>query len=330
MGRYIIFGAGAVGCLIGGRLCLAGHDVVLIARGAHREALARDGLRLNTPTQEHVIQIPTVGDIDDISLLDTDVVVLTMKTQDSAGALNKLAAAAPPGISVVCAQNGVESERLALRLFEKVYGAYVFVFAAIIRAGVVHGYSAPCLGIVDFGRYPHGQDTTSACLAIDFTAAGFQSLARPDVMSWKRGKLLINVGNVIHAACPSSENLDDVLQEAREEAERCFGAAHLDFIRVDEVMSRGMEALSLQAVEGQPFPGGSTAQGLERGSTSSEVDYLNGEITLLGRSLGFATPVNSALQQFMREMIKRATKPGSVSSNELHEILASNISRPTR
>ena len=48
--RYIIVGAGAVGGAIGGRLAEAGHDVVLVARGAQYEALRTGGLRLTTPT----------------------------------------------------------------------------------------------------------------------------------------------------------------------------------------------------------------------------------------------------------------------------------------
>lgn len=47
--RYIIVGAGAVGGAIGGRLAEAGHDVVLVARGAQYEALRTGGLRLTTP-----------------------------------------------------------------------------------------------------------------------------------------------------------------------------------------------------------------------------------------------------------------------------------------
>ena len=48
--RYIIIGAGAVGGTIGGCLALAGHEVVLTARGAHLDALRRHGLRLSTPS----------------------------------------------------------------------------------------------------------------------------------------------------------------------------------------------------------------------------------------------------------------------------------------
>jgi hypothetical protein len=47
--RYVIYGAGAIGGVIGGKLFQAGHEVVLIARGAHYDAVAARGLRLETP-----------------------------------------------------------------------------------------------------------------------------------------------------------------------------------------------------------------------------------------------------------------------------------------
>jgi 2-dehydropantoate 2-reductase len=321
MARYIIYGAGGVGGLIGGRLHLAGHEVALVARGAHRAAIARSGLRLRTPAADDLIRLPIVETVSELEIGAEDVVILAMKTQDSAKALRELAAIAPAGISVVCAQNGVESERLALRLFEHVYGAYVFVFAAITEPGVVAGYSHPCHGVIDVGRYPAGTDARAAGLAADLTAAGFASEARVDIMAWKRGKLLINSGNVIQAACPPTRELDDVIEAARREGERCFQAAELPFVRADQVLAKGQELLALQTVAGRPFPGGSTAQGLARGSPDSEIDYLNGEIVLLGRTFGVPTPVNAFLQRLMRELLAPRAAGGSIAPAELRRRL---------
>ena len=60
--RYIVIGAGAVGGTIGGCLFEAGHDVVLVARGAHLDALRVHGLRLATPMGTHTLRIPAVPD----------------------------------------------------------------------------------------------------------------------------------------------------------------------------------------------------------------------------------------------------------------------------
>ena len=48
MARYVIYGAGAIGGVVGARLHQSGHEVVLIARGAHLEAIQTHGLTLTT------------------------------------------------------------------------------------------------------------------------------------------------------------------------------------------------------------------------------------------------------------------------------------------
>ena len=124
--RFVVYGAGAVGGVIGARLHQGGHDVALIARGSHLEAIRERGLRLDTPDGSAVLELPVAGHPAELDLGDDDVVLLAMKTQDTAAALTALAGCAP-GVPVVCVQNGVENERLALRAFERVYGVVVML-----------------------------------------------------------------------------------------------------------------------------------------------------------------------------------------------------------
>src|SRR4051812_8123236 len=81
LSRYIIFGAGAVGGLIGARLVPPGHDVTLVARGANRQSLADHGLHLRTADGEDIVPVPVVGSISELKLASQDVVILAMKTQ---------------------------------------------------------------------------------------------------------------------------------------------------------------------------------------------------------------------------------------------------------
>jgi 2-dehydropantoate 2-reductase len=84
--RYIIIGAGAVGGTIGGRLFQNGHDVLLVARGAHYEALRDGGLRLITPDGEATLPIPATD--RPVRPRDGDVLVVATTTQDTASALD--------------------------------------------------------------------------------------------------------------------------------------------------------------------------------------------------------------------------------------------------
>jgi 2-dehydropantoate 2-reductase len=322
MGRYIIHGAGGVGGLLGARLSLTGHEVVLIARGAHRAALAERGLTFRTPAGEQVLRLATAGSAAELSIGAADTVVLAMKTQDSAGALRELAGIAPRATAIVCAQNGLESERLALRLFDNVYGAGVFVYAAVTAPGVVACYSHPGFGVIDLGRYPEGLDARAEALAGDLSQAGFAAEARADVMAWKRGKLLINTGNAVQAAAGVGPALEPVIRAAREEGERVFAAAGLPFVPAAEILARGQALAAPQTVDGQSFPGGSTLQGMARGAADSEVDYLNGEIALIARAAGEPAPVNAFLQRLMRERVAARAAPASMPAEDLLARLA--------
>jgi 2-dehydropantoate 2-reductase len=316
MARYIILGAGAVGGLIGAQLHRSGQDVTLVARGANLQALVESGLRLRTPDSDTVVKVPAVGKVGELSLAADDVVIMAMKTQDCAAALDELAAVAPPGIAVACALNGLESERMALRLFDTVYGIHDYVFAVMLRPGEVEAYNGPAFGIFDIGRYPSGSDDRAEAIAGDLRNAGFDSVTQPDIMRWKRGKLIANTGNAIGAACAAPAELQDVMAGARQEAEACYRAAGLAYADWPELMERGKQ-LESRKIDGKSFFGGSTAQSLARGTPSTEVDYLSGEIALLGRVHGVPTPINAGLQRIVRALARERSQPGALSPDEV-------------
>ena len=136
--------------------------------------------------------------MDDLVLRGGDVLVLATKVQDAAGLLARLDA--PSDMPVVCAQNGVAGERIALRRFERVYGVCVMLPASHLEPGRVVAAGAPRPGSLDVGRYPAAPiDETAEAVAADLRGSGFLSTAREDVMPWKRAKLLRNVGNAVEA-----------------------------------------------------------------------------------------------------------------------------------
>src|ERR1700733_8516559 len=106
--RYVIYGAGAIGGVVGARLHQAGHEVALIARGAHLEEIQRSGLTLETPSERSVLQIPAAGDPAELAVGAAgtdDVILLATKSQDTAGALDALQRAGAWDVPIVCLQN---------------------------------------------------------------------------------------------------------------------------------------------------------------------------------------------------------------------------------
>ncbi len=204
--RYIIIGAGAVGGTIGGRLALAGHEVVLTARGAHLAALRAHGLRLGTPRGTDLVRVPTIGEPDEVGLEADDVLVLATKSQDSVAALDRWAARPVAGggtassdLPVICAQNGVANERFALRRFCRVYGMCVWLQATHVAPGEITAHGKPMAGLLWAGRYPDGTDKTIERIAADLAASRFLVPVSEDVMRWKYRKLLGTLGNAIEA-----------------------------------------------------------------------------------------------------------------------------------
>jgi 2-dehydropantoate 2-reductase len=322
--RYIIIGAGAVGGSIGGKLFGQGHEVVLVARGKHYDALRTDGLRLATPEGTFTVGVPVVDGPHALEARDDDVLVLATKTQDSAAALDAWAAR-PTSAPVVCAQNGVENERLALRGFRDVYGMCVRTPATYLEPGLIAVAGSPRPGVLHLGRYPGGVDDTARRIAADLESAGYLAPVVPDVMRWKYGKLVgINLKNAVEAITGpiTSEDAREVARLAAEEGEAALRAAGIDFTgAADHAEYQGK--FTAAPVEGTDRAGGSTWQSLARSAGSIEVDYLNGEVVLLGRTHGVPTPVNVILQRIANEFARERSAPGELSAAELREFAES-------
>jgi len=315
--RFVVYGAGAIGGVIGGRLAQSGHEVALIARGAHREAIARAGLRLHTPDGSSVLRLPIVGDPGELDWGADDVVLLTTKSQDSVTALERLEAAAGAEVAVACVQNGVANEREALRRFARTYSVCVQLPAAHLEPGVVVAFSAPLAGSLDIGRHPAGVDELAREIAAAFSASGFESAPRADIARWKYAKLLRNTQNAVRALCGPAPAGDELERRAREEAEAVLDAAAIDYVPAADYDARHERIVTVRPVEGQARTLGSSWQSLARGAGSIEADHLNGEIVLEGRLHGVPAPVNELLRLAANDAARRGAPPGSVSEQEL-------------
>jgi 2-dehydropantoate 2-reductase len=321
--RYLIIGAGAVGGTIGGRLFDAGHDVVLVARGAHAEALRERGLRLELPDRDLELPVPVVTSPRELAPRPDDVLVLAVKTQDTAAALDGWAVRGA-GLPVVCAQNGVENERLALRRFRDVYGMCVWLPSQYLEPGVVRAPCAPLTGILHLGCFPAGSDEVTGRIAADLERSGFAAPVTDDVMAWKYAKLLANLPNAVEAVCGPGDAPPgpELAAAARAEGEAVLDAAGIAYVGTREQARVRGDRVRPQPVKGEERGGGSTWQSLVRGTGSIETDYLNGEIVLLGRTAGVPTPVNEALQRTAAAFAREHRRPGELADAERAELAA--------
>jgi 2-dehydropantoate 2-reductase len=315
--RFVIHGAGGIGGVIAARLRQSGYDVVAIARGAHLEVWRKDGLRLQTPDEDVVLDVPVVGHPSELAFDGDDVVLLAMKGQDTVAALADL----PSGLPIVCVQNGVANEREALRRFEDVYGVCVMMPTAFVEPGVVQAQSSPLTGLLDIGRYPEGIDDTAEAVAAALTASTFESVPRPDIMRWKHTKLLMNLGNAVQALCQPG-GTKELLELVRTEGVAALTAAGIPFASEEEDADRRRDKLHMRPIEGSMRGGGSTWQSFARGTGSIETDFLNGEIVLLGRLHDVPTPANALVQRLANAAAAERRPPGSMTAAEVLALLS--------
>lgn len=316
--RFVVIGAGAIGGVVGARLTQAGRDVVLIARGPHYEAIAAVGLTLETPRERVTLRIPVVPEPDAVDFADEDVVLLATKSQDTISALESLRNAAPVDTPVVCLQNGVENERVALRIFSDVYGAVVMAPTAHLAPGVVQAYGAALTGQLDVGRYPSGVDDRCRGLCDALRDARFASEPRSDIMRLKHAKLIGNLANAVQAICGDDPGADALIERVREEGRAVLSAAGIAFDDENVTDLRGRwESWEVGEIAGSARAGGSTWQSVVRGAGSVETDYLNGEIVLQGRMLGVPTPVNELLQSLAQQTVRERRRPGWLSADDV-------------
>lgn len=345
MTRYIIIGAGAVGVSVAAELQAAGRDVVLVARGAQLAMLRAGSVRYIRPEGTRRLDVPAVSGPAELTLTADDVLVLATKTQDADGALaewawqpvgqpggSPLDAAQPDDVThsaasalpVVTVQNGLDTERAAIRRFAAVFGGVIWIPASYLTPGEVASAGSPAPGVIWLGPHPDGPadlDPRLATIASDLRAAGFEVLLVDDLSRWKAAKLLSAVTFVLDALYQPSELRARAARLLREEARHILTAGGLQIadIRADSARV-GQGVIDLDSFTIQPVPGQtrgtSSWQSLTR-SGSLESDYLNGEIVLQARLLGLHARANAAMLERIRRAEREATPPRSLADADL-------------
>jgi 2-dehydropantoate 2-reductase len=320
--RFVVVGAGAVGGTVGARLAEHGHEAVLVARGAHLEAIRRAGLTLHMPGRSVTVHPPTLASVAEVDWADGDVAVLAVKSHHTEGVLADLVDAAPSSTPVVCLQNGVSNEPLVARRFAHVHGVCVMQPCSHLEPGVVVAHSAPLTGLLDIGSWPHGTDAVDESVAAVLSASGFESVARPDIMRWKHQKLLMNLPNAVEAACGVQARFGELSRLARAEGAAVLEAAHIPFTSAAEDRARRASKLTMEPAGGLGWQGGSTWQSLARGTGEVEARWLNGEIVRIGEAVGVRASVNALLVEVAEEMAAAGEVPGSRDEADLLARLA--------
>jgi 2-dehydropantoate 2-reductase len=312
--RIAIIGAGAIGSLVGGLLANAGEDVTIIGRRTHVDAVNRNGLRIDGAVGTMQVRLSAMERLDFVP----DLALLTMKTQGVAAAVREIRPYVV-GVPVVTMQNGVRSDELVAEVLgkEDLLSCVVLLGATFLEPGSVT-YSAQ--GVLVLG-VPFGSidERTRSVAAILDKAVPTRLSTNIAGAHWT--KLIINENNALPAVMgisiqevnrrPALRKLSVLLMK---EAAATIAAAGIKLASLPRlpktalrtmlslptpVASRLLELLSRSLGETPAL--GSTLQSVRRGE-KTEIDYLNGEIVVLGKRTGRPTPYNAAVVELVHQV----------------------------
>lgn len=318
MTRYVIIGAGAVGASLAAQFEIEGIDYALVGRGSQIEHIKRQGLSFQRPSGTRQITLNAFDLSDPPQLNPDDILLLTVKSQDAASALAfwswrpvaGVKGEAAANLPIVTFQNGLATEAAALRTFANVYGASILTPARFTQTGKVTVGGDPQLGVVTIGRFPSGHDATSERIVADLKRANYLAETSSDISRWKSAKLLHNVRNALELFEGPPDIKTSINDAVVAEARAALQAAGYSLAASSE---RTSDISNWRIAENSGIQPGqqSTWQSFTRGA-SSEVDYLNGEIVLLGRLHDVPTPYNSAIQRLAGKLAHRGDFSGAL------------------
>ena len=312
--HIVVLGAGSVGCFIGGAWAAAGAKVSFIGRERVRQEIAQHGLCLSDYSgwRIHLAHDLIHFSTKPAALAKADIIALCVKSTGTAAAAKEIERHARKGTAVISFQNGVSNAdrvRTMLPKFEVIQGMVPFNVARL-GSGRWHKATSGELMAED-------SEATRALAALASKGpARLTPAADMAKVAW--GKLLINLNNAVNAL--SGETLLDQL--GKRDYRRVVAASIVEAL--DVLKAAGIEPAQAGPIPPSLLPHAIAApdwvfrnlllkvQKIDANARSSmaddfaagretEIDYLNGEVVKLARSLGKEAPVNSAIVDLVKQ-----------------------------
>ena len=298
--RMAVMAAGAVGGYFGGRMAAAGHDVTFIARGAHGDAIRRDGLRIESALGDLHLKDLNVTD-DPKQVGPVDLVLFAVKLWDTETAGEQTRPLVGSNTRVITLQNGVDSvERLAPILGDDVtIGGATYIVTTIAKPGVIRHTGARAE--VRCGRLDRRPDAVLAGYVQQMKAANIEITLTDHMLLdiWKKFVLLSGTSGI---TASTRQPLGVVRDD--EDMRAFFYRLMHETIGVGR--AAGVEfppdfaaELDRWVASFPPTMKASMANDLDAGRRL-ELDWLAGKVVALGRKYGIATPGHEAVYAILK------------------------------
>ncbi|MBX9651536.1 MAG: 2-dehydropantoate 2-reductase, partial [Xanthobacteraceae bacterium] len=320
-GRTIgIAGAGSIGCFVGGMLAAGGRHVALLARPRVIGEIQAHGLRLTSfEGSDQTIAASRLALSDDASIFtDASIVLVTVKSADTADMADVIARHAPPDVVVVSLQNGVGN---VADLRNRLPGRRVL--------GGMVPFNVVAAGEGRFHRATSGDivvEQDEARTADKLSVPGLKMRPTDNIEGVQWGKLLVNLNNALNALADLplrrqlgirpwrqlfADQMAEGLMAIRAEGIRPVSPTPIPaawmppLLRLPDPI---FEALLGRTMKIDPEARSSMWEDLRRGRRT-EIDYLQGVITEIAGRHGLDVP----LSRRVVELIRRAERDGKGS-----------------
>lgn len=299
--RIAAMAAGAVGGYFGARMAAAGHDVFFIARGAHLDAIKKNGLTIESVHGGLHLPNPNVTD-DPAKVGPVDIVLFAVKLWDTEKAAELARPLVGPATRLITLQNGVDSvERIAPILgADNTVGGTAAIATVISSPGVIKHTSQ--FAMLRFGRADKRADATLQAFADAGKAAKIDVAISADIererwqkfifltaMAGSTAALRSAIGPIV-----ADPELRGFFRQLMEEA---FAVGQAKGVALDPAYIEGRMDFVLNKVE--PGMKASMAHDLERGNRL-ELDWLAGKVRELGRALNVPTPASDTVYTVLK------------------------------
>lgn len=290
--RIAVFGAGGVGGYFGGRLALAGEDVVFIARGSHLQAMREQGLRVESPKGNFTVSSVQATD-DPAQVGPVDAVVVAVKAWQVPEVAQAIRPLVGPETVVVPLQNGLEAPaRLAVSLgVQHVLGGTCVISSAIAAPGYIrHTGLEPS---VTFGELDNRPSPRAERLLQAFERAEVTAIIPEDIQVaiWVKFMAIRfgPIGAVARAPAGVLRSVPETRRMIEEACQETLTVAQARGIALAEDTPRQMMALLDEAPPGLMA---SLQRDMMEGRPS-ELDALTAALVRLGQEVGVATPLHA-------------------------------------
>jgi 2-dehydropantoate 2-reductase len=293
--RIAAMAAGAVGGYFGGRMAAAGHDVTFIARGAHLDAIRKNGLIVHSTHGDLHLKGVNVTD-DPKTVGPVDVVLFAVKLWDTEKAAELARPLVGPNTRVITLQNGVDSvERVAPILGpDKTVAGTAYIATVISAPGTISHTSQ--FAIMRCGRVDGRPDDKLNAFAEAARAAKLDVTVMPDMDS-ERWQKFIFLSSMAGANCATRMPLGKILADPDTRAfyrrlmEECYAVGRAKGVNLPKDYVDDRMAFSDKAPPGMKA---SMLHDLEAGNRL-ELDWLTGKVVALGHELGVPVPASETV-----------------------------------